>query len=144
MSLNAASGSSPDERFVQDHQLGSVQQGADDGEFLLHAVRVGAHERAEVARDAEHLGVLFDARRPRAAFPTPNMSPMKFKYWMPVRNSYRSGLSGIYAVTALQATRLLFDRYPVDEDLALIEFEDARHRARSVVVLPAPFCPMKP
>ena len=90
-----------------------------------------------------NISAYFSMRAPRADFSTPNISPMKFKYWMPVKNSYRSGLSGIYAVTALQATGCFLTDLP---SMKISPSSNSRMPVteRSVVVLPAPFCPMNP
>ena len=46
---------------------------------------------------------------------------------MPVRYSYRSGLSGMYAVSDLH---LFLYGIAVDENFSFVETEDARHRAQ--------------
>ena len=70
-------------------------------------------------------------------------SPIKLRYWMPVRYSYRSGLSGMYAVSDLHNTGFSFTELP---SMKISPSSKPRMpvTARRVVVLPAPFCPMNP
>ena len=82
-------------------------------------------------------------RASRSAFGTAKMSAMKFKYWMPDMYSYRSGLSGMYAMTRLQA---------MGSSCTHVPFTSTRpssgcrmpQQILIVVVLPAPLWPMKP
>ena len=71
------------------------------------------------------------------------MSAMKARYLMPVKNSYRSGLSGKNAVTCFAATGSSFTECPSMTISPSVKSKMPA-TARSVVVLPAPLWPIKP
>ena len=73
----------------------------------------------------------------------PNTSATKFRYCMPVRFSYRSGLSGMYAVTRLQAMGSALTEWPSIRISPSVK-SSTPTTARIVVDLPAPLWPMKP
>ena len=116
-----------DERFVHDDELRVVDPRRDDGELLLHAVRVRADRLTEITRELECVGIRLDARPALRGRNAENVGN-EVQVLDAAHEIVQIRIVRDVGEQLLAGQRLGLDGVPADRDLARVKLQDADGR----------------
>ena len=116
-----------DERFVHDDELRVVDPRRDDGELLLHAVRVRADRLTEIARELECVGIRLYARPALRGRDAENVGN-EVQVLDAAHEIVQIRIVRDVGEQLLAGQRLGLDGVPADRDLARVKLQDADGR----------------